>query len=980
MSLLKGWNKALQRWYHWTDDHFSLLFWPVFIGACFLAFVIFREETNLKNKIATHDMVSLEWGASDARDTAIIQSWKKDSVDQLSGVCCAVNSNDNSNKNIYQKKKSIDKLALAKQDVQLDYVFIFFYTLLIIITVIKMQRRYAPHSRATGILVTLALVAGLCDAIENIGVLGYIEDGIGNRVTPHAMNALAITGTSIIKSVLLAGFLFIYLPYVLLRRAHGFKYLSAYIKNKSHQLYRYRVILIGVIIFSIPIWMLDQGQDLLIDSNASVAGAVLFIVVIMITAFLNWYLSKLFFNTHYKGPILPVKAPDPDDPKTNPSSEKNISRFLGVATIIIPAVGILQATQAIKISSWMSFFPPEIWVVFFLGSFYFLVKSEMITRCFEFLFSKFGAKKSKRITIGILIFLSAVVPGVIRFVILGNDEAKTPPALYFLFWHMMLLAFSFVIFVTLREKIFKPGSWLGINIGLPVILSAGLLVLFFLLVNFFTALTESLDADFLSLPVFLSGIVFYIMFFTILIRLSQWKKINFLLFIFVAGLLLSMHNNTFHDVRQTKAASSVKPVPLNEYFKNWLLAREKEINESGDNEFPVFLVNTYGGGIRASAFTSLTIAYLDSILIEKGMGHKAFEHYVFSISGASGGTIGAAVQCAYRHRYLDTGSSYSSAIFLKFYQHDFLTPVLSGMAGRDVWASASGTNLWGDRSEIQEHIWTYYARKGLGIQMDSNFFSFWDTSASNRARYEVPLLFSNTLNIDDGLKGICSPVALTQAAFPATSFINERLDSMKTISLITGAFLSARFPFISPDGKMGPGYHFMDGGAKDNSGAGTSENIFVSLAKYARSVRSKDSTFSHLLRKVRFYFLSLSNTPYTEPDDRQLVSDRFELLSPLTGIINSAIDGNARAADSMLQYRYGSDTLPYMGIKTGYCSVWPLCDCIELSRDVYYSPVLPLGWQISAPSLARLHQSFDVGLINRYDTIGIKKILRIFHQ
>jgi len=44
--------------------------------------------------------------------------------------------------------------------------------------------------------------------------------------------------------------------------------------------------------------------------------------------------------------------------------------------------------------------------------------------------------------------------------------------------------------------------------------------------------------------------------------------------------------------------------------------------------------------------------------------------------------------------------------------------------------------------------------------------------------YDVPLLFSNTLNVDDGLKGICAPVTLDFADFPEDIQIRDRINSL----------------------------------------------------------------------------------------------------------------------------------------------------------------------------------------------------------
>lgn len=769
----------------------------------------------------------------------------------------------------------------------------------------------------------------------------------------------------------------------------GLVRISDYIRTKALQLFRYRVILVSVLAFAIPMWMLDQGQDLLINSNSSDEGVLLFVGVVCIAAFLNWYLAKLFFEKKYVGPLYPMSEPILEDPAAQ-AAEKKVSRFLGVSTIIIPAVAILNALQVIRIHSRMDFLPPAGWLLGLLVLFFVLIKKDAAGYGYAWMEKTWGNQKSKILIISLLIMLGVLIPVVIRLFII-QGESNTPDSLVYLFWQLVLLSFTFYIFVSVRSSIFRTGSWLGTKIGRPILLSAGLLAILFILLNIFPMAILSLDCNYLSLPVLLSGIIFYILLFTFLIRLSLWKKINFVLLIIVTGLVISISaNNDYHAVKQSNVAAVPATVTLDQYFRLWLLQRKEEI-ENGPDSFPVFLVNTYGGGIRAAAFTNLVFSYLDSSWIAGRKDHKGFEHFVFSVSGASGGTIGATLQCAYRAKYLDSDSkAYALDSFQRFYRHDFLTPIMSNMLGGDVWASISSFHLWPDRSEIQENLWEGFGKKDLRLELGREFNTLWDTSRNNPARLEVPLLFSNTLNVDDGLKGICAPVALEPGDFPGTIFIRSRIDalnvqrkkdkdSLQSLSLMTGAFLSARFPFISPSGKMGAGYHFMDGGGKDNSGASTSEAIFATLARLACRAKNnpEDSVFSRLMRKVRFHFVSITNSPYYNPDTRQLVSNRFEPLSPLVGIVNSGIYGNAQAADNTLQFRYSPGSTQFQGIRSDYCAVWITGASIKDSRGNLYSPILPLGWQISGPSLQRMRQSFDGNMLRTYNAIGIPKILKI---
>ena len=959
------------RFCHFIARNFHRLFWPILAATCVVACITSYQQLYLRSDAAPDGIVSLELGRSFSKDTTIVQSWKKDVSDPVIANLCEPNA------------PPVNRLRIAQSDVALDYLFIIFYTALGIVIIAGLQTRVGMAGTVvTNLLLGLAVLAGLCDSIENIGLLAFVHEkgGAGTATMTYV--------AALIKFVLLAFLLLLYLPFTLIFKDRGLIRLSGYVRAKTQQLFRYRLILIGVMAFTVPIWAMDQGQDLLVNSNSGDMGVFLFMTVVLVAALLNWWLAKLFFEKTYKGPVIPLKEPVLSE-QVDAAAEKKVSRFLGACTILLPAVAILNALKAIRIHYPLDLFSPLATLVGLLALFFVLIKGDVAGKVYLSLAERWGPPKANIFTIAIMLLLGLILPVILRWWVLEGQN-NTPYSLIFLFWHLVLLAFVFTIFVSTRTYIFSSYGLLGSKIGIPVLLGAGLLAVFFILFNIFPLSILTMQGCYLSLPILLSGIVFYILLLTLLIRLSLWKNINFLLGVVVVGVIVSMTTvNNYHAVRLVNVQAPVPSVPLKDYFRQWLLQRQEEIDQS-PGTYPVFLVNSYGGGIRAAAYTNMVFSYLDSTLIQKGKNHKGFGHFVFSVSGASGGTIGAAVQCAYRAKYRDLNpNAYSLDSFVRFYQHDFLTPVLSNMLGSDIWASATSCHLWRDRSEIQEGLWAGFGKGTLQVDLDPEFNALWDTSRQNPARYEVPLLFSNTLNVDDGLKGICAPVALGHGDFPATHFIRERIDSLnahrgkgnplQSISLMTGAFLSARFPFISPSGKMGPGFHFMDGGAKDNSGASTSENIFIAIARSAISERNlgRDSVFCRLMRKVRFYFVSISNQPYAAPDERQMVSNRFEPISPAVGIINSGINGNALAADNTLQYRYQQDSALLQGIRSDYCSVWPSAFCVPNGKGAFYCPVLPLGWQISAPSLQRLRASFTPENIRDYNSLGIRKVLAI---
>ena len=964
--------------YPFVLRRFHALFWPVLTATICLLLLLWKDQAWLCNSTAPYGLFSLETGRQYRQDTAILASWKDSVPNTAPQDFCALHP------------APIVPLHIAQSDAVLNYFLILFYTagfmLLVIFLDATAVRRHAVFS---GVLLGLLLFAALCAYIENWG-LSNLLSGAGSG------GLVALIPTLAIVKLVVLGMLTLYILFVLFFQHPALPWFTGYLRQKTLQLFQYRVIVLGIVFFTLPIWFMDQGQDLLVNSNAGDPGILLLTGVVLVAAALNWYLAKLFFGNGYRkgDPLIPLTPPTLSSPEAL-QAEKKVSRFLGVATILLPATAILNALQAIRMPYWLDQFHPATWLIGLLLLFFVLIRFDLAFKGYTFIRNRWEEKIARIIFHSIIVLLALGLPLLIRFVVLGSDH-RSPYSLNFLFLQLVLLALAFHVFVSVRETLYPNYEWLGKRIGGPIILAAALLASAFLLYNIFPFYTRNWSGCYLSLPIFFSGIIFYTLAIVVLLRLGLAKGVNILLFLTVIGVALAIKgNNHYHDVHRIAVKKAPQRVSVYAYFKAWLLQRQRDI-DSVKGEYPVFLVNSYGGGIRSAAYTNMVLSYLDDTLIRQGGFGKGFEHYVFSISGASGGAVGGAVQCAYRAIHADTVAgayAHYRSDFETFYQHDFLTPVLSNMLGSDTWASPLGISFpfWRDRSAIQEELWARDARDSLKLSLDTEYNALWDTSVANPARYEVPLLFANTLNVDDGCKGICAPVDLAHRDFPGTIFVRERIDdlnahrdagedSLQSISLITGAFLGARFPYMSPSGKMGAGYHFMDAGPKDNSAASTSEDIFLALAKWGMDSTRSDPEVRRLLHRVHFYFVSISNNFRValdeQPDPRQLVSNRWEPISPIVGIINSAIVGNGTAADSSLRLRYSGALFPGDSLRADYCAIWPTASCIVDDEQQRYCPLLPLGWQISSPSLTRIGTCFTPGNI-RCNPAGIYKVMQI---
>lgn len=952
--------------------HFARVFWVTLILAIIPAGIMLGHKQYLTTKAAPKGIISLElaWDTATVHDI-IINSWQ-DTVRNTNLYNNCDCGKDQYDYRVQPGKKDIYLRALAQKDVWTDFIFIIFYSFFGWIILVKLRDEIGRSGNKTPAWVLpawIAVAAGVFDCIENTGMLIFLY----NHTNYKSIAAVSYiyTGFSALKD----GLIILFNVYVIITcgKLGLLAKLSGYLSSKMQQLWRYRVIVFGLLAFALPLWFANQGQDLLININNSNWGVAIFLGVITIAAFLNWYLAKLFFQDKYIPPFVPWREPqvmEKDETITNDAQfkairdeklrhEKKASRFLGVITFLFPAFGILNALDAFKIDYGADFVPPSTWVIISVGLAYIIVQNELFNRWF-------GNIKNKGLFLLITIaILAGVLPGI--FLVAANLQATngshSPASLGFIALDLVLLATVFLLFVCLRNNVRSGFIVFTKKIGTPILLAALAACLFFIVTNVWPMVFVGHNATYITLPVVFCGFMFYMVLFTVLLRLGRRYKINFtvLLLTLIVLVNIASHNN-YHAARKLDATvdgtTSTRNDSLTNYFAHWLMNNQRlaEIKRhDAQHPYPVFLVNVYGGGIRAAAFTSFAIDNLDSVVEKMDGSYGDFEDYVFSYSGVSGGTIGASVMTAYRYRRLNNNiAPLKLDGFTQLYKNDYLTPVLSGMLGRDILGASVPIlhKVMDDRAGIQEELWERNLANS-NIIYDNDYFSYWNKDKISA--YRMPLLFSNTANVDNGAKGIAAPLLLKNTDFATDVLINNQLlAGNETMRLSTVSFLSARFPYISPSAKLGDSAHFIDGGSRENSGAQTSADIYFALQRFKRDTAAiaKYPGLDTILKKVDFYFISMQNaSPNGRTTPGKKVANPFELTSPIVTLINGGLEASALKSDSTLRFRYADR----------YAAIWPDVDCIPFDdRDTgskRFSPVLPLGWQISDKALDRLKLS-----------------------
>jgi hypothetical protein len=896
----------------WVKSHFKPLFFLLLAMLFMLANKMQSDRELLNTPAAPHGILNIQLSNSFSTDTTIRGEWNRKKVTRL------VYLSDST------KNETTIGLGYAKSQTNYDYGFSVVYVLFLSLLLIKLD---------SGFVSWLAALAGLLNIIadwQELQLFNYRD-----------FSVLIIYYASVVKWILILGIL-LYLLFRLYRLGllkTGLQRIAVYLSFIFSQGLRFRIVVSGLLVIFVLLYAVDQGQDLLLTINYSRIGAGLFMAAISIWALLNWYLPKLYDEVNAATPIkITNLANDRWNYQTSPQRKKDFVRILGAATFLVPAICLLSVMGTFHIRYWLEDISPLLLAATVIVFYYQAARYDWIENWFRsHMMLKLGAT--------LLVVLSLMV----YWGFLSKNDHK-PYYLAFLSIDFFLLSFVFILITTLRDKLAKlPGlGWLADGrINLWVWLPGLICFLIFLYGNAFPLkLAFSSENRYFTLPFVITALVFYNVFFSVLILIGRKYKMQLISMLFILGFGLSIFSSHFHDVRLAHHPQSVRAYDsLENYTQGWLQKRKADIlafhQRFPADTFPVYIVNTYGGGIRASAWTGFVIDRLDSLLKaadknpQNTMLDHDIQHYIFAYSGASGGTIGASVLCAARYAHQEPAVMNHDT---SYYANDYLTPVLAGLFGRDIWAAASATNFYNDREGIQEETWQLHSatfKMNYGNVLADN----WKSSA-----YEVPLLFSNTFDEERGRKGIAAPVKLKATDFPGAIMVEDLINNPNDeMRLSTAAFMSARFPFVSPTGKLSD-QHFSDGGNVENSGAETARGVRLVLQRVLMALSKNDpATFG----RVKVIMISLPNSLPGAADEGQ-AKTWFELSAPLTGLLNT-IDGNAYKED--LTNRLSTTTGGY-----GYFQVAPTLPKRPVNGGW---PVYPLGWQISSDALKQMRNSLQ---------------------
>ena len=356
---------------------------------------------------------------------------------------------------------------------------------------------------------------------------------------------------------------------------------------------------------------------------------------------------------------------------------------------------------------------------------------------------------------------------------------------------------------------------------------------------------------------------------------------------------------------------------------------------------PIRLVAAQGGGLYAAYYTAY---YLAARADKEG---QQFTESIFAISGVSGGSVGAAVfwsivksgVCAPKETKEVSSTCHTDAVdevlrqdylspqFLRFFSLDAIDTVVPISAA---WPHPidRGSRLERVLSNRAAACCAFEEEDAQGEPQIREHHLETPMSGSWAPDAGLPMLFLNATDVHTGTRAIASPVETSQKDGVSTRIA---LNGDRDLTVANAAVMSARFPFISPAGRIKMGdqtRQLVDGGYFDNSG-------LVTLHDVLKSIRSDVGK-----RPIEIIALTIDGSACDGGDDALSCQDRDP-----RGLIGTPLK-------TMLSIRGGQEQLAI----ERFCQSWN--DASGLSLAIADAAIEPrefnftLSWFLS-------HRTFD---------------------
>ena len=406
-----------------------------------------------------------------------------------------------------------------------------------------------------------------------------------------------------------------------------------------------------------------------------------------------------------------------------------------------------------------------------------------------------------------------------------------------------------------------------------------------------------------TLPIILLAFGVLAGFFALVTTISVINKINFHVLLFALVIVLGLQREP-HYIRKLNTDTTdhlLQRPTIKDYFLKWTNDRKTEI-EAKEN-YPVFFVLSDGGASRSGYWTAAALGRMED---ETNGG---FSRHLFCLSGTSGGGVGVGTFFALLNEKEGMkGHSYEKCA-KDFLKNDYLTYTLTRMLGPDFFRPLLPSdfllNRVVDRAGALE--------KSMETGMDdsvflknklANPFSLYIKDIKDSTL--LPVLCINTTRMQDGRPGVITNIDIekNKEIFSKRVDVIALLGKGNDMHLSTAVIMGARFPYLSPAGRIDQHFqkldtsngetdsikanYFVDGGYFDNSGAGVVNEMIVEMRRLTDSLTSISGNTSYAyLKKLNFFIIHATNSPLGDAKVDKVHFLKNDLMAPVLTIVGA---------------------------------------------------------------------------------------------
>lgn len=461
-------------------------------------------------------------------------------------------------------------------------------------------------------------------------------------------------------------------------------------------------------------------------------------------------------------------------------------------------------------------------------------------------------------------------------------------------------------------------------------------------------------------PFLLLAFGMLLLFGNIITALSVRYRISLHFLLLVMALIFGLKETHYVKLTTAQNGNHYHQRPsLDTYLRAWLDSRPV----TTDSTYDIYFVLANGGASRSAYWTAAVLGEIEDASIRDHPDDR-FSHHLFCLSGTSGGGVGVASFFALLRDKTRQQPLYARSA-MTYLKQDYFSYTFARMLGPDFFRYIIRTSRSGDRAAALEESFensTQIAGDSLyRVPFDEALSSF---PAMQADTVLMPVLCINTTRMQDGNPGVVTNLQLNADVFNSRVDVLSLLRHDSDITITSGALLGARFPYLSPAGRIQDQY-FVDGGYFDNSGAGIIQEIIRGIINIGEDDRHQHGDTSRLYQQIshlHFKVLHITNSAVIPGEDhfRSVAPVINDLFAPVFTVAGAY--GMQTTVNDKRLIHYISDINDYYYKRASYIQIPLYKDSLEWQHDPLRErfpkgePSYTMNWCMSDTTIRRINQ------------------------